>query len=205
MCGICVAQSFIFCVVGCRSLFDLCPFSFGHCIICPSIYGLWLPLWYLQNFINTIIPWSTTKACIMSTYDLHWISAFESLFVKYVGGKLLPVFSGVPFTRSLTCNVCRSFCPFSFGHCVVCVSIYGFWSSNSDIVDLCIKTYLSFKISKASFFVATLVHPCGTSHRVLFTNLKSGIKTCHFPVKYIKILTVLVLYVLSIIWNNKNK
>jgi hypothetical protein len=24
---------------------------FGHCIVCPSsIYGFWLPLWYLQNF-----------------------------------------------------------------------------------------------------------------------------------------------------------
>ena len=27
----------------------VCPFSFGHCIVCPSsIYGFWLPIWYLQ-------------------------------------------------------------------------------------------------------------------------------------------------------------
>ena len=22
----------------------VCPFSFGHCVVCPSIYGFWLPL-----------------------------------------------------------------------------------------------------------------------------------------------------------------
>jgi hypothetical protein len=27
-----------------RSLFVICHFSFGHCVICPSIYGFWLPL-----------------------------------------------------------------------------------------------------------------------------------------------------------------
>jgi hypothetical protein len=29
----------------------LCPFSFGHCIICPSIYDSWLSLWYLKTFL----------------------------------------------------------------------------------------------------------------------------------------------------------
>ena len=43
-----------------------------------------------------------------------------------------PVFSGVRVTRSLVlylCFVdrCLSFCTFSFGHCVVCSAIYGFW------------------------------------------------------------------------------
>jgi hypothetical protein len=42
-----------------------------------------------------------------------------------------PVFSGVRITRSLVLYVCfvdrcLSFCPFSFGHCVICPSIYGF-------------------------------------------------------------------------------
>ena len=25
-------------------------FSFNHCINCPSMYGFWLPFWYLQTF-----------------------------------------------------------------------------------------------------------------------------------------------------------
>ena len=30
----------------------VCPFSFGHCVICPfSIYGSALPLWYLQALL----------------------------------------------------------------------------------------------------------------------------------------------------------
>jgi hypothetical protein len=27
------------------------PFSFGHCVVCPSIYGFWLPICYLQTFL----------------------------------------------------------------------------------------------------------------------------------------------------------
>ena len=43
-CKICVALSFILCVVFHRSLFVLlCFLSFGYCIICPLIYGFWLP------------------------------------------------------------------------------------------------------------------------------------------------------------------
>jgi hypothetical protein len=30
----------------------ICPFSFGHCVVCSSsIYGFWLPLWYLQTLL----------------------------------------------------------------------------------------------------------------------------------------------------------
>jgi hypothetical protein len=36
------------CFVDCCLYF--CTFSFGHCFVCSSsIYGLWLPLWYLQT------------------------------------------------------------------------------------------------------------------------------------------------------------
>ena len=38
--GVRVALSLVsFCVV-------FCPFSFRHCVVCPSNYGFWLPLWY---------------------------------------------------------------------------------------------------------------------------------------------------------------
>jgi hypothetical protein len=30
---------------------SFCTFSFGHCIVCSSIYGFWLPLWYLQALL----------------------------------------------------------------------------------------------------------------------------------------------------------
>jgi hypothetical protein len=32
-----------------------CPFSFGHCVVfLSSIYGFWLPLWYLQTFLTRL-------------------------------------------------------------------------------------------------------------------------------------------------------
>jgi hypothetical protein len=64
------------------------------------------------------------------------------------------VFSGVRVTRSLVLYVCFvdrcfSFCPFSFGHCVVChSSTYGFWLP-SDIF----KLFLSFLFVIVFFFL----------------------------------------------------
>jgi hypothetical protein len=43
-----------------RCLF-FCPFSFGHCVVCPSIYGFWLQLWYLQTLIMIIIHLRSQK------------------------------------------------------------------------------------------------------------------------------------------------
>jgi hypothetical protein len=34
-----------------RCLF-FCTFSFGHCVVSSSIYGFWLPLWYLQALLE---------------------------------------------------------------------------------------------------------------------------------------------------------
>jgi hypothetical protein len=46
-----VARSLVFFVVFCRSLFVLCHFTFGHCVVCPSISGFWLPIWYLKALL----------------------------------------------------------------------------------------------------------------------------------------------------------
>ena len=47
--GVPVTRSLVLCVcfVDCCLSFSL--FSFDHCVVCSSsIYGFWLPLWYLQ-------------------------------------------------------------------------------------------------------------------------------------------------------------
>jgi len=58
-----------------------------------------------------------------------------------------PVFSGVRVTRSVVLRVCfvdrcLSFCPFSFGHCVVCSSsVYGFFKLFlGPTLDICVAT-----------------------------------------------------------------
>jgi hypothetical protein len=47
--GVRVTLSLVLCVMFGRSLFVLLSFSFGHCVVCPSIYGFWLSLRYLQT------------------------------------------------------------------------------------------------------------------------------------------------------------
>ena len=34
------------------------PFSCGHCVVCSSRYGFWLPLWYLQTLLMNNNPYS---------------------------------------------------------------------------------------------------------------------------------------------------
>ena len=40
----------------CVCFVDRClSFFFGHCVVCPFIYGFWLPLWYLQALLGIIL------------------------------------------------------------------------------------------------------------------------------------------------------
>jgi len=68
--GIRVARSLVFCVLLNRSLFVL--FLFGHYIVCSSIYGFWLPLWYLQTllFVNGFLV-------LLKMFDFHCRNAID--------------------------------------------------------------------------------------------------------------------------------
>jgi hypothetical protein len=46
--GVCVTRSLVLCVCFVDRCLSFCNFSFGHCVVCSSIYGFWLPIWYLQ-------------------------------------------------------------------------------------------------------------------------------------------------------------
>jgi hypothetical protein len=38
-----------------KRTYGLCTISFGHCVFCSSsIYGFWLPLWYLQTLLENV-------------------------------------------------------------------------------------------------------------------------------------------------------
>jgi hypothetical protein len=105
----------------CRSVSPFVHFLLAIVVVCSSsIYGFWLPLWYLQTLLVTrLTRWVPLVKQELLTFPEHLSSP--------------PVFSGVRVTRSLVLYVCfvdhcLSFCTFSFGHCVVCSSsIYGFW------------------------------------------------------------------------------
>jgi hypothetical protein len=50
--GIRVTRSFVLCVCFIDRCLSFCTFSLDHCVVCSSsIYGFWLPLWYLQTLL----------------------------------------------------------------------------------------------------------------------------------------------------------
>jgi hypothetical protein len=76
-------------------------------------------------------------------------------------------FSAVRVTRSLVLCVwfadrCLSFCPFSFGHCVVCSSpIYGFWLPLWYLQTLLTKEFMSITgFSRANDWIVYFLRPC---------------------------------------------
>jgi hypothetical protein len=46
-----VIRSLVLCVCFVDRCLPFCHFSFCHCVVCPSIYGFWLLLWYLQTLL----------------------------------------------------------------------------------------------------------------------------------------------------------
>jgi hypothetical protein len=52
-----VFRSLVLCVCFVDRCLSFCSFSFCHCVVCSSIYGFWLPLWYLLiHFIGREKP-----------------------------------------------------------------------------------------------------------------------------------------------------
>jgi hypothetical protein len=52
--GLRVTWSLVLCVCFVDRCMFFCIFYIGHCVVCSSsIYGFWLPLWYLQTLLVT--------------------------------------------------------------------------------------------------------------------------------------------------------
>jgi hypothetical protein len=75
--------------------------SFGHCIVCPSIYGFWLLLWYLVVIVLSVLQFTASHYSFGIFWSLYCLSSFHL--------RLL-------ITPLVSC-----------GHCIVCPSIYCFW------------------------------------------------------------------------------
>ena len=71
--GVCVTWSLVIYVCFVDRCLYFCPFSFGHCVVCSSsIYGFWLPLWYLQTLLK-LFPVVTQKPWISDQHTKHTI------------------------------------------------------------------------------------------------------------------------------------
>jgi hypothetical protein len=53
--GVRVTRSLVLCVCFVDRCLSFYAFSFDHCVVCSSssIYGFWLPLWYLQILLTS--------------------------------------------------------------------------------------------------------------------------------------------------------
>jgi hypothetical protein len=125
-CEVRVAQSLVFCVVFCCQLFlfVFLFFFFEHCIVCPSNYGFCLPFWHLQTFIIYYAKSWQYKLTKMSDNML----LTPKLYPTIVGFKTGFKWEICCSIFSFQCSVLQIIvCPFSFGHCIVYRSIYGFW------------------------------------------------------------------------------
>jgi hypothetical protein len=52
LCGVRVTRSLVLYVCFVDRCLPFCTFSFGHCVVCSSIYGFWLPYWYPQTLLR---------------------------------------------------------------------------------------------------------------------------------------------------------
>ena len=78
--GVRVGQSLVISVMFCTLLFVLLYFfSFSHCVVCPSINGFWLPLWYLQTLLNEI---TRTDTRILHLFVLEKFTRYHKLQEK---------------------------------------------------------------------------------------------------------------------------
>jgi hypothetical protein len=52
---------------------SFCSFSFGNCVFCsPSIYGIWLPLWFPQTLLIVFgLTWPVLEPTIHHTQGEH--------------------------------------------------------------------------------------------------------------------------------------
>jgi hypothetical protein len=68
--GVRVTRSLAFCVCFVDRCLPFCTFPFSHCVVCPSIYGFWFPLWFLQTLLCQN---EGCKILKYSPYLEHWI------------------------------------------------------------------------------------------------------------------------------------
>jgi hypothetical protein len=84
--GVRVTRSLVLYVCFVDHCLSFCTFSFGHCVVCSSVYGIWFPLWYFQTLLQENISndqWVTT------TFSWEYCYLFELWWRIFY---LIPVF-----------------------------------------------------------------------------------------------------------------
>jgi hypothetical protein len=77
--GVRVTRSLVLYVCFVDRCLSFCTFSFGHCVVCSSsIYGFWLPLWYLQTLLKDMLDCAQKYLLLLDqTILLHFRSSID--------------------------------------------------------------------------------------------------------------------------------
>ena len=186
------ASDYLFCI--CKLLFVLLPFSICHCIVCPSIYGFWLPLWDLQASLCPFALFLLSLYCLSFYLRLLITSLVSSSFsLSFYPFHFVIVLSVLLFTASdYLFGIFKPLVvllPFSVCHCIVCPSpIYGFWLP---------LWYLQASLCPFALFLLSLY--CLSFYlRLLITSLVSTSLSLSFcPFYFVIVLSVLLLFTAS--------
>jgi hypothetical protein len=175
---------------------SFCLFFFCHCIVCrSSIYGFWLPLWYLQDSLCPFALFILSLYCL-SFYLRLLITSLVSLSfsLSFCPFSFVIVLSVLLFTASDylfgTFKLLFVPLPFFFCHCIVCPSsIYCFWLPLLYLqASLCPFAFFLFSLYCLSFFYL----------RLLITSLVSSSFSLSFcPFSFVIVLSVLFLFTAS--------
>ena len=85
--GVRLTRCLVLWVMFCKSLFAYLSFFFGHSVVCSSsIYGFWLPLWYLQALRTLDLGYMNTwlGIYVLNLEYTHLIWCIHTWFGVYV-------------------------------------------------------------------------------------------------------------------------
>ena len=120
---------------------SVCTFPFGRCVVCPSIYGFWIPLWYLQTLLKTdmfCLLWDYCPSGIMfhvliivMAIDVTWrvvsvilLYSFEAELIFELH-KYKTIYETFVQIGGSCCSVFGLLCSL-FSHWSICPSTYDF-------------------------------------------------------------------------------
>ena len=159
-----------------NGLIVFCPLSMGHCVVCPSIYGFWLHLWY---FLAIALSGPSIYGFWLHLWYLLAIALSFLRFTSsdYTFGIFWPLHC-LSFDLRLLITLLVS-----FGHCIVCPSIYGFWLHLWYLLAIALSV-LRFTASDYTFGIFWPLHCLSFDLRLLITPLVPFGHCVFFPSIY---------------------
>jgi hypothetical protein len=109
--------------------------SFGHCIVCLSVYSFWLPRWYLLVIVLSVFQFTASDYPVGIFWPLYCLSFIDLRLL------ITPLVS--------------------VAHCIVCLSVYSLWLPRGlCIVSFSLQLLITPLVSTRGSFTCT-IHDLG--------------------------------------------